>query len=198
MRGNGGGPAVRRAPWALGLAAGGVLAGHGVTYAIVHPDAHERAGVLAATGHAYLHLVEGPGLIVTVASAFSAVLVGFGRLGPSRDRGSTFRRFAAIQIGAFAAIELGERVGSGAGIGGQADLRLLATGLSVQLVLAWAGAWLLDLLHRAGARLVDAHGSGSVPVPRTLLPHARIPEASLVPLATLPRPNGRAPPPPRR
>ena len=48
----------RQLPWliAMPLAVVGTLAGHSVGYWAAVPDAHERAHVLAASGHGYLHV----------------------------------------------------------------------------------------------------------------------------------------------
>jgi hypothetical protein len=189
--------APRSAGWAIGLAAGGVLAGHGLTYALVHPDGHERAGVLAATGHAYLHLLEGPGLVLAVVSAVAAVLVGLGHVRPAPDPGSLFRRLAAIQVGAFVAMEVVERLGTGTGITWPGDLGLLTVGLVVQLSLARAGAWLLTTLHRTGERLADSLGRRPA-LPTHGLIVAIVPDEScLRSYAALGPPLGRGPPPHR-
>ena len=184
--------------WAIGFAAGGVLAGHGLTYALVHPDGHERGGVLAATGHAYLHLLEGPGLVLALASAVAALLLGMGRLGAAPDRGTLFRRLAAIQVGAFVAMEAIERLRAGAAIGTSGDLALLAIGVTVQLTLARAGAWLLASLHRTGERLAEALGrrrsTRRSPLLAGVVPGATSP----VSVALLAIPPGRGPPPRRR
>lgn len=139
--------------WAIGFAAGGVLAGHGLTYALVHPDGHERAGVLATTGHAYLHLLEGPGVVLALASVLAAALLGLGRLGHAPDRRSLFRWLATVQVGGFVAMEIAERVGSGAPSATVGDAALLLVGVGVQLGLARIGAAVLDVVRRGGERI---------------------------------------------
>jgi hypothetical protein len=195
MPGSNGG--VRATRWAIGLAAGGVLLGHGITYTIVHPDVHARAGVLASTGHAYLHLLEGPGLMLAISSVLGAVLLGLGRLGTRLDRGTLFRSLATIQVAAFAAMEVGERVGSGAGFAPD-DAFLFGLGLTVQLALAWLGARLLTALRQGGERIARtlAVVRGALPRPSFSLgvPPALVP--ALAPVAG-PRP-GRGPPLRRR
>jgi hypothetical protein len=184
----------RVARWAIGLGAAAVLLGHGVTYALVHPDGHERAGVLASTGHAYLHLLDGPGLLLAMASLLAAASMGFGRLGRAPDRGTLFRRLATFQLAAFAAMEVAERVGSGAFDGGAGDLTLMAVGSAVQLALAGAGAWLLRAVHRGGERLSEVVGSARLPVPLRVVAGATLPDVAGVSATSLaPRP-GRGPP----
>jgi hypothetical protein len=198
MPSSNGAPHGRAARWAIGLAAGAVLAGHGLTYAIVHPDGHERAGLLASTGHAYLHLLDGPGLVLALASALAAVLVGLGRLGHAPDRVTLFRRLAVFQVVAFVGMEIAERIASGAPLGTAGDAVLLAVGIAVQLALAGAGAWLLGVLHRGGERLARSLAAVRLGFPRPAL-------AIGLPPSTVPagRPAfgpapGRGPPPRRR
>jgi len=159
----------RSAGWVVGLAAGAVLLGHGITYAIVHPDAHDRAGFLAATGHAYLHLLDGPGIVLAVVSALAAALIGFGRLGAAPDRGALFRGLAAVQLGAFVGMELVERLASATGLHLPSDAVLLLIGICVQLALARLGAWLLTSLHRGAERLAGELARGRVAFPRASL-----------------------------
>jgi hypothetical protein len=184
---------ARVAGWAIGLGAAAVLVGHGITYALVHPDGHERAGILASTGHAYLHLLDGPGLVLAIASVFAAASVGFGRHGDAPDRGTLFRRLATFQLAAFVAMEVAERVGSGSYGAGTGDLTVLVVGVAVQLVLALAGASLLRALHRGGERLSTALGRARRVFPPVIVGAA--PEVSrLVPVGVAaPRP-ARGPP----
>jgi hypothetical protein len=64
----------RHVPWvtAIPLAVIGTLAGHAVGYRAAVPDDHERAHVLATTGHGYL---EHAPLVVAVCTALA--LLGF-------------------------------------------------------------------------------------------------------------------------
>lgn len=186
---------VRDARWAIGLAAAAVLLGHGITYALVHPDGHERAGVLAATGHAYLHLLEGPGLVLAIVSVMAAAAVGLGRIGDAPDRATLFRRLAGLQLGAFAAMEIAERIASGSLFGaGLSDALVVVVGLAIQLALARAGAWLLDVVRRAGERLVDSLARATPPPQRAAIAIALPAARRFVPLAVLAPPPGRGPP----
>jgi hypothetical protein len=69
---------VRRGPaaWLLSVpvALAGCLAAHALAYRLAEPDAHERAHLLAASGHGYLERLP-----LLVAAAFALVLVGFVR-----------------------------------------------------------------------------------------------------------------------
>jgi len=168
----------RAARWATGLAAGAVLAGHGLTYLIVQPDPHERAGLLATTGHAYLHLLEVPGLVAVVASTVAAALIGLGRLGEMPGSGAVFRRLATVQLAAFLAMEISERSASGAPIATPRDLTLLTVGSGIQLVLAHVGAHLFTVVGRSGQRLKALVISRSSDPPRPSLPR-RMPVAAV-------------------
>ena len=196
LRSNGanGTVAGRVARWAIGLGAAAVLLGHGITYALVHPDGHERAGVLASTGHAYLHLLDGPGLVLAFASLFAAAAVGFGRLGGAPNGGTLFRRLATFQLVAFTAMEVTERVGSGAVDGGTGDLGLVAVGSAVQLALAAAGAWLLRAAHRGGERLAEAVRSARLATPPPVVAGATLPAVAVVSATAFGPRSGRGPP----
>jgi len=189
----------RTARWAIGLAAGAVLLGHGVTYALVHPDGHERAGVLAATGHAYLHLLEGPGLVLAIMSVLAAAAVGFGRVGDAPDRTTLFRRLAGLQLAAFATMEIAERVASGSLLGaGVRDVLVVVVGLGIQLALARAGAWLLDAVRRTGELLAEVLAHRSAAPSRAAVTIALPTEPARASLAVLSPPPGRGPPSRRR
>lgn len=87
----------RHVPWvtAIPLAVIGTLAGHAVGYRAAVPDAHERAHVLASTGHGYL--AHAP-LVVAVCTALA--VLGFaahvwGAIG-GRSRSARTTRFGFV------------------------------------------------------------------------------------------------------
>jgi hypothetical protein len=133
----------------------GLIAGHLLSYLIAIPDAARRDAVLAESGHAYLHLAGD----VAVVLAFAAVVtVG---LRAAAGRGSTEPpsgvrlawRLGALQAGAFVAMELGERLASGTGLGELFTDHLFGIGIVVQLVIASLGALLLRWLGRVAVRI---------------------------------------------
>ncbi len=144
--------------WAVALAAGGVLVGHGLAYALVQPDVHARAGLLASTGHAYLHLLDAPALVLMVVAFAAAVGTGLGRRARPATGGAFFRRLAGLQVATFVAMEVAERLASGASLTGLLDGGLLPVGIAVQLAIAALGAWLLRRLHQMGERLAELLG----------------------------------------
>ena len=153
LRGNAFGVSRRSSWWASALAALSVLAGHGITYALVNPDAHERANFLASTGHAYLHLIEAPAVVLAAAAVLRAAMVGVGGLGSAPDPETVFRRLGISQVAAFVGMEVAERVTSGTPMLTSRNMLVLAVGISTQVVLAAIGAWILDASSRGAGLL---------------------------------------------
>jgi hypothetical protein len=155
----------------LGLALGGVLLGHTLTYLLLVPDAHARAAELAHTGHGYLDRANAFGVVVAVASLCAVFLGGVLR-SESAPMSSILKRLAGFQLAAFAAMEILERISSGAGMSRLAPV--LVVGLSVQGIVAIGIALIARLLLRVADRLAARRGHRNA----TLLPS----------------PPGRAPP----
>ena len=131
----------------LGLALGGVLAGHTITYLVLEPDAHQRAEVLARSGHAYLHVANALGVAAVVVSL--AVLFLHGVLGrPEVARRALLGRFLAFQISAFLAMEIVERLIAGSGLAHIGSVALV--GVPTQLLVGIAICGLIALTVRVG------------------------------------------------
>ena len=131
----------------LGLALGGVLAGHTLTYLVLEPDAHQRADVLAQTGHTYLHAANAFGVAAVVVSL--AVLFLHGVLGrPEVARRALLGRLLAFQVSAFLAMEIVERLIAGSGLAHVGSVALV--GVPTQLVVGVAICGLIALTVRAG------------------------------------------------
>jgi hypothetical protein len=102
----------RQLPWliAMPLAVVGTLAGHSVGYWAAVPDAHERAHVLAASGHSYLAYAPlAMGLCVALAALglVAHALAVF--RGHDASGGTRIKLVAALAPAAFALQELVER-----------------------------------------------------------------------------------------
>ena len=140
----------------LGVAAGGVLLGHWITYRLTSPHAHAREVLLAHTGHAYLGFVNDLGIALTLA-AVAAVVLGHltDRDQPPAGVGRWFLRLACFQVTAFLAMEVVERVSSGAPLADLMHHGLLLTGIAVQVAVALAGALAVRWLLRAAGRLQE-------------------------------------------
>jgi hypothetical protein len=138
----------------------GLIVGHLLSYLIAIPDAARRDVVLAASGHAYLHLAGD----VAVVLAFAAVVTVM--LRAAVERGDTELpsgirlawRLGALQAGAFVAMEVGERLVSGSGFGELFADHLFGVGIVVQLLMASVGALLLRWLGGLAVRIAAALG----------------------------------------
>lgn len=145
---------------ALGVAAGGVLLGHAITYAVIDPNAHQRAADLARTGHAYLGAANDLGLIaglVALAAVFLGNLTRRDDVAPGL--GALTTRLATFQVLAFASMEVLERLSAGVSVGGVLHHGVLPVGIAVQAALAVLGALAIRWLVRVAERVVSAPGA---------------------------------------
>jgi hypothetical protein len=144
----------------------GVLAAHEGAYRLVYPDARVHDDVVASTGHGWLALAL-PAVLVAVAVGIAGGLAGARRW---RHRGIRFGVLAAIQVSVYIALELGERVASGA------DARLLLhelrdhgfwltllVGCGLQVLTAWLGSAASLLVARAAERRAATTPHRAVP-----------------------------------
>ncbi len=153
-----------------GIAAGGVLLGHWVTYQLVSPEPHARAALLATTGHGYLAIANDTGMMIAVGTLAAVALGRIMR--PSEapaDLWTLFMRLAWIQVGAFAAMELLEHLASGAPLGELLRGGPMPLGAAIQLGVAALGALAIHWLLRATTRVHEMFGRPA-PIP----PHSRL------------------------
>lgn len=149
---------------AFGVAAGGVLLGHWITYTLAGPRGHGASEALAHSGHGYLTLANDLALTLALAGV---ALVFLGRLTRGNDDAPSWHvtalRLAVFQVAAFGTMETLERLTAGAPM---RDLvHLIPLGVAVQGVLAAAGALLIAWLLRTAASIEAAFGA-SPPLPR--------------------------------
>jgi hypothetical protein len=134
--------------WTGGIAGAGVLVTHWLSYRMAVPDAHHRADVLHATGHAHWPVLSVVGLTpFTVASLHACVRglpVGRGR--------SPAPRLAVLQAAAWTVLEVGERAAAGR-LATLDDHGVVLIGLVVQVAVALVGAAFVRLAVRAVAAL---------------------------------------------
>ena len=184
---------AHRVSAAAGLAAGGVLAGHSLAYAIIAPDAAVRGRLLASTGHGYLPAANVLTLLAVLATLGALFLGRLTRPWATPGWKALSTRVAALQIGAFLAMEVFERLSSGTPLSGLLHGGLLPVGIVVQLPVAGIVAALVRLTLRASDAVAAVMGRA----PR--LPSGR---ASVLPHFTLRAPSqpeillsfGRGPP----
>ncbi len=157
-------PAARGAHL-FGLAMGGVLAGHALTYGVLDPSEPSRRSALASTGHGYLATANRLALSLTVAVVAASVLARLVR-GDDAERGVGWlaARLIPVQVVAFASLEVAERLLAGAPLH---DLGpVLPLGLAIQVSLAILAAAGLRLLWRTAASAAASLGGGAAPAPR--------------------------------
>jgi len=142
----------RNSPWFAGVATAGTLIGHACAYAMVQPDAMRRSGLLAATGHAWLHLANEAGVVLVVACVAALVGTQLARVGHARPVGNLFRALVTFQVVAFCSMEVAERLSAAAPLDG-AFIRLLVIGVVVQTLVAGVASFVLRHLLRSIARV---------------------------------------------
>lgn len=176
----------RRRLLALAVAGGGVLIGHWLTYLVEVPEPQARTALLAATGHGYLNIA---GELATALLAFSVAAAFLGSLlrvgaGPRPGRALAIR-LALVQVGAFAAMEVVERLVSGSPLGDFVRGGLLPVGAVANIAVALVGAVALRWILRAADRVAAAvPGGGVAPAVRRGTLAVRLP-------VTLSRPRHR-------
>jgi hypothetical protein len=177
----------------VGLAFAGALAGHALTYALLVPEAAERASVLHATGHGYLANADG---FAMVAAFVTLAAVFLGRLTALASHDIPFRslvaRVGGFQVLAFAAMEVTERLHVGASL---LDLiRVLPAGTFVEVAVAIAVAAVLRVVLRVAEVVAETLGRSASATPRPSVARRWLPLPA-VPRAAAPSTAGiRAPP----
>ena len=143
------------------MAGAGVVFGHWLTYVFAVPDAQVRTEILAASGHSYL-LLAIKGAVVLGFVSFGTVFV---RHLDAATRGeptvadrviALATRLSFVQLVAFTAMEVVERIAAGAPVAAMFGHHLFALGLAVQIVVAFAGAFVLLWFGWAAARVCQA------------------------------------------
>ncbi len=148
----------------LGVAVGGVLAAHWVTYVLVSPGGSTRTHLLQSSGHAYLGFANDAGLVLALAAIASIFL---GRLtGDAEEPAGIARRLVMFQSSAFLTMELLERITAGDPLGPLFHGWILPIGIVAQCVVALAGARLIRALLHAADRAGDLLGNPHPVAPR--------------------------------
>lgn len=158
----------------LGFAVAGLVLGHALSYVIAVPDPYHRDLLLQRTGHDYLPVL-GQATLMLFLAAIAAVVFRRSLRGAGRGEGfaQLAGRLALVQVGAFVAQEVAERLLSGSGLHDLGYGHLLIVGVAAQIAMALAGAALLRWLARASDRLGETLGSAFSlprPVPAFALP----------------------------
>ena len=141
----------------LPAAAGGLVAGHFLTYVFLSPAGPQRAAFLRQTGHGYFPRAIAVGAALGAIAMGATAARGFMRSAPASVRislRSLAIRFAAIQAIGFVALEVVERMVVHAPLAGL--IAVLPAGFMVETIVAVAISWLLCATERAVATIVRA------------------------------------------
>jgi hypothetical protein len=144
-----------------GTAAAGVLLGHWLAYAIAIPRPSLRAEVLLDSGHSYWFVAIKLAVVLGLSGLGALVIRHFSHtLRPRSSAGQTLSwlalRLALLQIVAFSAMEVSERLVSGAPVFAMFQHDVFLLGVAVQALVACVGALVLLLFGRAVARIADS------------------------------------------
>jgi hypothetical protein len=155
----------------IGVTVGGVVLAHWLTYVLAIPATHARAEVLAASGHSYWVMAIKLAVVLGLAALGALFLRHLGRPPRTWESGQeTFSAIAArlslLQVMAFTAMEVTERLVVGAPVAHLFHHRLFLMGLALQLIVASAGALLLLWFSRTAERVAAALGRPQLPRPR--------------------------------
>ncbi len=165
---------ARRRLATLGIAVGGVLAGHWLTYLAVAPVAGSRAAILHETGHAYLGMANDLALVAALA-AMAAMFIGqlTGPMPAGQLKGIT-ARVVRFQVSAFVFLEVLERVTAGSPLADLIHSGILPIGIAVQVAIGYVAALVIRWLLRTADRVAAAFARAALParrgVPRPLPP----------------------------
>jgi hypothetical protein len=130
-----------------------VVLGHLTAYLVAYPIEGPRHDHLALTGHSWVGVAAASALAIVPVVLVAVAVRALGSSDPWPRGGLAFR-LAAIQVPAFAAIEVVERGGS---VARTVSDPAVIVGLVLLPLLAVIAAWLLDLFRRAVRTVV--HGS---------------------------------------
>jgi hypothetical protein len=155
----------------VGVAVGGVVLAHWLAYVLAIPGAHARAQVLAASGHSYWVMAIKFAVVLGLAVLGALFLRHLDRPQRTWESGQdAFSEIAArlslLQVTAFIAMEVTERLVVGVPVAHLFHHRLFLMGLALQLIVASAGALLLLWFSRTAERVAEAIGRPLLPRPR--------------------------------
>jgi len=171
---------ARRRVATLGIAVGGVLVGHWLTYLAVAPLAGQRATILHRSGHAYLGMANDLVLVVALA-AIATMFIGqlTDPRHPEPHEGLT-ARVVRFQVCAFVLLEVLERVTAGSSLADLIHTGILPIGIAAQVTIGYLAAQAIRWLLRAADRVAAALARPAAP-PRRADTRSLLPELVFVP-----------------
>ena len=158
---------ARRRVATLGIAVGGVLVGHWLTYLAVAPLAGRRAAILHQTGHAYLGMANDLVLVVALAAIATMFIGQLADPTPVGRLSGIAARVIRFQVCAFVLLEVLERVTAGAPLAQLIHTGILPIGIAAQAVIGYLAAQAIRWLLRAADRVAAALGRPAATPRRT-------------------------------
>ena len=165
----------------MGVAVGGVLAGHWLTYLVVAPIAGSRATILHQTGHSYLGLANDLALVAALAALASMFIAQLTGPEPAGHLLGITGRVVRFQVCAFVALEVLERVTAGSPLSELIRSGILPIGVAAQITIGFLASFAIRWLLRAADRVATALGHAAAP-PRRDVPRPLLPEPVFVPV----------------
>jgi hypothetical protein len=159
---------ARRRVATMGIAVGGVLAGHWLTYLVVAPAASSRAAILQQTGHAYLGLANDVALVVALAALATMFIGQLADPTPVGRLPGVAARVIRFQVCAFVLLEVLERVTAGAPLAELIHTGILPIGIAAQAAIGYIAAQAIRWLLRGADRVAASLKSGALPFARTM------------------------------
>lgn len=165
---------ARRRLATLGVAVGGVLVGHWLTYVAVAPAASARAAILHETGHTYLGTANDLALVAALAAMATMFIGQLTSPAPAEQLAGVTARVIRFQVSAFVILEVLERVTAGSPLAELIHTSVLPIGIAVQVGIGYLAAlairWLLRTADRVAAAFACAAVAPRQEVPRPLVP----------------------------
>ena len=165
----------------MGVAVGGVLVGHWLTYLMVAPIAQSRATILHQTGHSYLGLANDLALVAVLAAMASMFIAQLTSPAPAGHLLGTTARVVRLQVCAFVALEVLERVTAGSPLSELIRSGILPIGVAAQIAIGSLAAFAIRWLLRTADRVAAALGHAAAP-PRRDVPRPLVPAPVFVPV----------------
>jgi hypothetical protein len=165
----------------MGVAVGGVLAGHWLTYLAVAPIAGPRATILHQTGHSYLGLANDLALVGALAAMASMFIAQLTSPAPAAGLLGITGRVVRFQVCAFVALEVLERVTAGSPLSDLIRSGILLIGVVAQITVGLLAASMIRWLLLTADRVAAAMGRAAAP-PRRDMPRPLLPEPVFVPI----------------
>lgn len=165
----------------MGVAVGGVLAGHWLTYLAVAPIAGPRATILHQTGHSYLGLANDLALVAALAAMASMFISQLANPEPAASILGITGRVVRFQVCAFVALEVLERLTAGSPLSELIRSGILPMGVGAQITIGFLAAFVIRWLLRTADRVAAALGRAAAP-PRREVARATLPQPVFVPV----------------